>query len=68
MALLGHGAGYSDTSQARGADESRAQARLGQGTNTRATLGTEGSVMAQAPMQRARALEGTKQGRAGGKK
>ena len=54
--------------KARGADESRARARLGQGSNTRATLGTGGSVMAQAWMQGARALEGTKQDRAGGKK
>ena len=64
----------------QGADDSRARARLGQGSNTRVALGTGGSVMAHARMQGARALEGTKQGgleerneqneheRAGGKK
>ena len=48
--------------RARVTDESRARARLGQGTNTRGALGTGGSVMAQAQMQRARAQEGTSRG------
>ena len=44
------------------------RARRGQGTNTLVAVGTGGSGMAQAQMQGARALEGRKEGRAGGKK
>ena len=67
-ALLGQGEGRSDTSQGSGTVESMARARLGQSSNARVTLRTGGSVMDQARMQGVRALEGTKQGRAGGKK
>ena len=49
-------------------DECKARARLGRGMDTRMAAGTGGSGMAQARMLGARALEGTKQGRARGNK